>query len=118
MKPSAAMANGVSFVCSHCTKFWWGIERRLDGCKATHDKTPCAGPVRGMGFPQYDGPLKGQLKNFCFATGRPSTMVICLPDGSEIGVTDKGIEVISSFSEGGEAPRFLVTNKPLDTKSG
>lgn len=45
-------------------------------------------------------------------------MVICLPDGSEIGVTDKGIEVISSFSEGGEAPRFLVTNKPLDTKSG
>jgi hypothetical protein len=55
---------------------------------------------------------------FCFATGQPSTKVIRLQDGSEIGATDKGIEIVNSYSEPSERPRFVVTDRLLDIKHG
>lgn len=118
MNPALAMSGGVSFVCAHCDKFWWGVERGLDGCKAHHERKECAGPVKGLGFPEYSGPLRGHLRMFCFVTGEPSTKVILLPNGAEIGATDKGIEIVNSYSEPSVRPRFVITDRPLDVKRG
>jgi len=115
--PALAMANGVSFVCATCEKFWWGADRGLDGCKAVYDKTPCSGPLGGRGFPQYEGPLKGNLLAFCFATGQPSTVAVTTPDSLMVGASEKGLEVLMRYSPEGKAPRFVTGEKP-DLKHG
>jgi hypothetical protein len=110
-----AMANGVSFVCANCDNFWWSAERKLDGCKAHHERKSCSGPVGGFGFPLYEGPLQGHLARFCFLTGEPATAVIRTKDGREIGATKRGIDVVQTFSKNGLRPRF-VTGEKADLK--
>lgn len=117
MNPKAAMASGVSFVCAHCTKFWWSVDRKLDGCKAQQEKRNCAGPIKGLGFPEYDGPLKGHLQNFCFVSGDVSTAVVVCKYGAYIGVTDRSIEMIKDYSVDGERPIF-ITKEKIDLKRG
>jgi hypothetical protein len=117
MNPSAAMATGVSFVCAHCEKFWWGVDRKLDGCKAHHEKRKCGGPIKGLAFPEYVGPLNGHLQNFCFVSGQPSTAVFVGKHGSYIGVTDRSIAMINEYSVDGERPRF-ITKEDFELKRG
>ena len=114
---AGAVAKGVSFVCATCDKFWWGVQHGLDGCKASHEGKSCAGPVRGMSYPEYEGPLKGNLKRFCYATGKEPTMVMRMPDGGEVGSTERGLEIVMSYSEGRVKPRFITGEKP-DLKDG
>ena len=100
---------GVGFVCAHCENFWWGIDNGHDGCKAAHDRLPCSGPIRGKAFPQYDGPLKGNLGNYCFVCGRtPSAHAVARETGGRVGVCEKHISLLESYSAPGEEPPFIT----------
>jgi hypothetical protein len=114
---AGAVATGVSFVCATCDHFWWGIERGLPHCKAHVDRVACGGPITGLAYPRYSGPLVGNLRHFCFATGEAAKFVICTKDGGEVGASDRGIELVQSYSVGGIRPRF-ISGERVDVKRG
>lgn len=109
---AGAMANGVSFVCANCEHFWWGVDRKLDGCKAVHDRKECGGPIRNLAFPEYAGPLAGKLTSFCFLTGERSTCAVSTKGGI-VGATPAAIELLKSYSPFAVRPMF-VTGQKLD----
>jgi hypothetical protein len=83
-----ARGKGISFVCANCTKFWKGIERGQVQCMALFERKQCGGPISGMTFPEYHGPLQRTLFPVtCFVCGAWATAGVKV-DGSEelIGV--------------------------------
>ncbi len=104
------LQSGVSFVCAHCEHFWWGIDNKHSGgCKAVFDQVECSGPIRGLAFPHYEGPLKDQLANYCFVCGHdPDAVAVARNGGARVGVCDKHIEVIEKFTVPGEKPPFIT----------
>ncbi len=107
----SAMLSGVSFVCAHCTKFWWGVEKKVGACRAAFESKECAGPLGGLSFPEYDGPLKGHLPKYCFVTGRPSDAYVRANDGGLVGITESSMDILETYSVGGDPPAFITKVK-------
>lgn len=110
------MQSGTGFTCAHCTKFWWGVDRRLTQCKAGHERRECAGPLAGQAFPEYDGPLAGHLARFCFVCGSEPIGVAVVPQG-RVGVCEKHMEWLETYSRPDDRPPF-VTHQYIDTIGG
>lgn len=48
----------------------------MDACEASLSSQDCGGPISGMSFPLYEGPLSlAQLATLCMRCGRPATRV-------------------------------------------
>ena len=60
---------GYSFICCNFKNLWDGIEKGSPNCIADE----CGGPIKGMGFPRYIGPLVGligvDITGWCFVCG-------------------------------------------------
>ena len=108
---------GTGFVCAHCENFWWGADHGHRGCKAVHDAVECSGPIRGLAFPYYKGPLDGQLEQYCFVCGHePDATAVARVGGARVGVCDKHIKLLETFSVPGEKPPFIThTHVPVVT---
>jgi len=66
--------RGVGWVCAHCVKFWWGVERGHAQCEALFKRTPCGGPMAELAFPEYEGPIPREtFPTFCFVCGEASS---------------------------------------------
>ena len=65
VKVAAAVAGGTSPVCATCKHYWRGQDKGLDRCvKQRHE---CGGPIRGLDFPLYDGPMtEDRMMTWCF----------------------------------------------------
>ena len=111
-KVANAMAKGVGFVCANCTKYWQGTADGGDKCEAAKQGTECGGPLMGLGFPEYEGPLAGYVMNFCFVCGDKSRYGARGKCGNLVGVCGEHTDVIKSFSRPSERPSF-VTGKSL-----
>ena len=73
------------------------------------DRVDCGGPMRGMAFPYYDGPLKGQLQNRCFVCGhKPDAVAVATKGGGRVGVCKKHLEFLSTYTRPGEKPPFIT----------
>lgn len=90
-----AMSSGLSFVCATCTKYWRARALGIPGqdCLAAVTATPCAGPLAGLDYPAYEGPL-AEFERFCFvcsrsavsglrARGSPRVFGVCERHGPE-----------------------------------
>ena len=66
-----AMADGYAFPCAYCKKLWFARSMGYQGgCEAELKGLACGGPVVGLGFPLYDGPLTDEhLASHCFRCG-------------------------------------------------
>ena len=103
------MKLGTSFVCAHCERFWWGVDHDHDGCQAVHDGVDCSGPLRGMCFPYYKGPLERQLSKFCFVCGsEPSANAVAKKGGGRCGVCEGHLKLLRTHSAPGEQPPFVT----------
>lgn len=58
---------GLSAVCAWC-EHWHEAKSRGDAITCGHPS--CGGPGVGRGFPDYKGPMEGNLGQFCFICGR------------------------------------------------
>jgi len=68
--PKQLMAEGFSHTCSMCLKLWRSIDAGNSTCEAGLTGNECRGPMGGMDFPQYEGPLTTQLRTTtCFRCG-------------------------------------------------
>lgn len=76
-KVKAEVRNGLSFVCAMCEHWWRAKEERKERCVAAENGQDCGGPVVGMTFPQYKGPLdRSAWTEFCFMCGEDSMAAI------------------------------------------
>ena len=71
-----ALREGYAFTCAMCQKLWWakakGLDKRI-GCQAAVLGQSCGGPMAGMSFPLYEGPLtESALATSCFRCGQPA----------------------------------------------
>jgi hypothetical protein len=107
-----AIAGGVSFVCANCEKFWWGVDRGLAQCRASYERKDCGGPITNLAYPEYEGPLNGQLVSFCFQTGNRATCVVRTAGGM-VGASAQSVELLRTHSRFAVRPMF-VTGKKLD----
>lgn len=107
------MQDGVGFVCAHCERFWWGVDRGYGSCWAKAVGKDCSGPMGGGSFQEYEGPLKGNLCRFCFVCGKEPSGVACTKHG-KVGVCRDHMEWLGSYSRPNERPPF-VTHKHVDT---
>lgn len=111
-----ARNNGVSFVCSLCENFWRGIDNHQDGCLKVIAPKSCSGPMNGQSFPEYKGVLTPEsMAQHCFVCGdRCSNGVVISQDyTSIIGVCEKHVGMLSSYSVG-EKPPASVTKEKID----
>lgn len=92
-----ATDSGVVFTCAMCLNFWRGQANGLSECRSLLP-SPCAGPLRGMGYPHYDGELKGNLHAVCFVCGEQANGVLKTKDGVMVGVCDKHKDALFDFS--------------------
>lgn len=110
------VSKGMSFVCAACKKHWQASDRGLDGCMARVKKKPCAGPLKGKSFPEYEGPLQDHLSKCCFVCGKEPDALVLTEDGGAVGVCNEHMSVLESFSEGRDAPPFITKVKAHSLK--
>lgn len=92
-KVRLAIIQGMSPVCATCEHYGAAQDRGLDSCGKT-----CGGPIVGMDFPLYKGPMT-RLDNFCFACVSRSDFVIKVPLGTKhIGVCNKHLTLLDRMT--------------------
>ena len=74
------MAQGFAFPCACCKKLWRAKARGMDACEAALSSQDCGGPLSGMSFPLYEGPLTAQtIATRCFFCGEPAVEAVTTP---------------------------------------
>ncbi len=99
------MSKGLSFACANCDNYWWGVDQGLGHCRAMEERRVCAGPMAGMAFPEYVGPLKGNLVRFCFVCGaQPIAAAVARGGGDRVGICKEHLDFLETFTRPGEPP--------------
>ena len=86
--------NGLSFICANCENFWWSYEKKLDKCRVHYIGDRCGGPLVGMAFPKYKGPLIAAMSSFCFVCGNAAELSVSIGKVKCLGVCKKHSEMI------------------------
>ena len=101
--------DGVSFVCAMCNQLHEAISRGTcdKGCIVAQTGGRCGGPLMGMSFPDYSGPLRdgvaSYMHNFCFVCGAKPQGIVRLKSGDMYGLCNDH-RGIFTFSEGSKRP--------------
>ena len=67
--------------------------------------------MKGLSFPEYDGPLVDVLARACFVCGQEPDALVLTKDRGSVGVCDAHLHILSDFSVGDEAPPFITKTK-------
>lgn len=69
---AALRARGVGYICCMCERMHHGMDKGLDRCTGSLE---CRGPIGNGDFPEYQGPLTGDMMaNACFVCGGPARL--------------------------------------------
>lgn len=101
-----ALAKGYAFPCAMCVKLHWSIDRGLTQCRAAVDQKECGGPLAGLAFPEYEGPLtREMIAKLCFRCGKPASKLV---EGNRgpgyVGVCKRHLPVLTRVMETGDDP--------------
>lgn len=86
-----AMAAGLSWLCANCDKYKKARAAGIAGhdCMAAITARPCASPLGGMSFPEYEGAVS-DFARFCFVCGDKSVRGMRARGGTRVfGVCKK-----------------------------
>ena len=82
--------HGMAAVCAWCLKYWRAREHDdKPGAWTCQSVKPCGGPMRGMAFPEYEGPMSGNLVSFCYVCGGKPDAAVEIHGKGMIGVCEK-----------------------------
>lgn len=115
MKTKELMGDGFGFTCAACKKLHEGLMRGAEICSAGLAGQECGGPLIGMSFPQYEGPLsKESIAKLCFMCGADANKILQAEDGGYVGVCNTHLEHVkkSATVESGR----LMEEKKVDRK--
>ena len=92
------MAMGYAFVCAHCIKLHKSMRSGMHGCGAMLNGKDCGGPIVGMVFPEYKGPLtRDTIANRCFRCGELSENLIDVKNKGCVGACNKHVGMVRSM---------------------
>lgn len=82
-----AIKGGMSAVCAWCLKYWNAREhdKKAVAWRCQSSK-PCGGPMQGMAFPEYEGPMQGRLASFCYICGADADAAVEIHGKGIVGV--------------------------------
>ena len=89
---------GYGFACSTCKKLQRSLERGtvMHGCEAQQAQIQCGGPIVGLSFPQYEGPLTKQgMATTCFVCGVRANKILQADDGGYVGCCNEHMDLVS-----------------------
>lgn len=111
LQVKAAVKSGVSAVCATCTRWWEGQDRGLSKCTAA---SSCGGPIAGMDFPLYEGPIAA-FERFCFVCASEAPFGIKLPERSRvIGICRSHIGMLDRYVAESPGAHFsLLSSKGI-----
>lgn len=89
-KVAKAVSKGLSIVCATCSWYWKARDAGIPGDRCAAEK-PCGGPLSGLVFPEYDGPIT-QFSGICFVCGNPPDYGVWV-NGDLAGVCDTHFRV-------------------------
>ena len=94
------LAEGYSFICATCEKLHRARATGYTaGCEAQMLRLDCAGPISGMDFPLYEGPLtKATKATICYRCGDQAQHAIQVKSGAMVGACDEHLEHLRTFS--------------------
>ena len=99
-KVKLLMAEGFAFPCACCQKLWRAKSRGLDVCEVALGELDCGGPVSGMSFPLYEGPLTPQsIGTTCFVCGERAAEAVTTPAQPEafVGICKRHLPVLDKM---------------------
>jgi len=110
----ARMREGYTFVCATCPNLHRAKDAGLEQCFGNSGGKSCSGPLNQEAYPEYCGPLKGNMTARCFLTGEPSIGAVDVR-GVLIGVSKHAIEVLACYSRRGnyQPPRISHRQLPV-----
>lgn len=89
------MSMGFSFICANCVKLHVGLSRGEEHCSYALRGRHCGGPIVGLTFPEYEGPLtRPRIASVCFRCGDDSTKLVEVKGKGFVGACDKHIKMI------------------------
>jgi hypothetical protein len=92
----AAVASGLSAVCSTCRKYWEGRERGLPEPRCTA-VSKCGSPLAGDDFHEYEGPMR-EFDRWCFVCAKESKYALKMREGKRlIGVCDTHVRMLADL---------------------
>jgi hypothetical protein len=110
---AAAIKSGLSAICAHCECYWEGFEK---GCVCTA-AAPCAGPLLGMMFPAYRGPIS-DFSRLCFVCGgKPAYQIRAGPTVSiskSVGVCAKHLHMVTKKEGRRSSPSVVPAGPGLE----
>jgi hypothetical protein len=109
---SARMKEGYTFICATCPNLHMAKGHGLGTCFGNMNGKTCSGPLNQQSYPEYNGPLKGNMTACCFLTGAPSVGAVDVR-GVLLGVSEKAIEVLSCYTRRGNFAPPIITHKHL-----
>ncbi len=110
-----AMAQGYAFPCSMCEKLHRAQDLGFAQCMAGVEGKDCGGPLAGLGFPEYVGPLpRVMIAKLCFRCGQPASKVV---EGNRgpglVGVCKRHLPTLNRVMETGDDPWRPVDSHAL-----
>lgn len=111
--PAELMSEGYSFTCSMCTKLWKTKTDTFDGCEARLLNQVCTGPMSGMSFPLYQGPLTDSARtDLCFRCGIESNYGLKMGiDNQIIGVCESHFKELTLYRQQSSVYKTLEDNR-------
>lgn len=118
----AALREGYSFPCSMCEHLHRGRDLGLKDaegnpvCVAGYQGKVCGGPLAGLGFPEYQGPLTREaIATHCFRCGqRASKLVEGNRGPGYVGVCKRHLPVLTRVMETGGDPWAPLDHEKVD----
>lgn len=91
--------QGYGFACATCKHMQNQFMNGREGCFRE-----CYGPLKGKAFPQRDSEIP--LHTVCFVCGEQPSGCVSV-EGKYIGVCEKHIHVLETYSAGADKPAFV-----------
>jgi hypothetical protein len=106
------LREGFAFPCACCKRLWRAKAQGFDTCEvAFMPGKDCGGPMAGMSFPMYEGPLTiSSLATMCFRCGNPAVEAVSSRQQPTrlIGACKKHVPTLDRLVPMGEDPRKVA----------
>lgn len=109
-KIALAVQNGLSVVCATCEHYWFAKDKQAPWCGKD-----CGGPVRGLAFPWYKGPIANMAAQ-CFVCG-DTTSHLAKHRSRFLGVCEHHRDLVSAWCEERSIPFDRVVREPIKKRS-
>ena len=119
-KVQSEIDDGLSAVCAWCENYW-RVKNINGGSGVVCGIRGCGGPMSGLAYPKYEGPLHKNVHMICHICGKEPTIMVEVGNGMvgvcESGKNAKKRKVCFDVFKNNVAGRAIVVERGSDADS-